>query len=221
MVWQYNYPISYAPYDELYHWGIKGMKWGVRRFQNDDGTLTAAGRQRYKDYKEDVKTRKKLTRRVSAAEKNMREKGDAINDAQSKYDAANQELRKANSKIFVGRKKRQEMVDAATQKVREASEELEPRRAELNRAERIYKQDAEALSKHVDSMMSKYGSENVKAISTKRMDVGEHFTADVIKTGITLADIPGIGRAYSGRYISRREYEDREERMSERADRRY
>ena len=32
--------------NELYHHGIKGQKWGVRRFQNKDGTLTAEGRQR-------------------------------------------------------------------------------------------------------------------------------------------------------------------------------
>lgn len=39
----------YAYESELYHHGIKGMKWGVRRYQNDDGTLTGAGKKRYSD----------------------------------------------------------------------------------------------------------------------------------------------------------------------------
>ena len=34
---------------EIRHHGIKGQKWGVRRFQNADGSLTAAGRKRYGD----------------------------------------------------------------------------------------------------------------------------------------------------------------------------
>ena len=34
---------------DLRHHGIKGQKWGVRRFQNSDGSLTAAGRKRYGD----------------------------------------------------------------------------------------------------------------------------------------------------------------------------
>ena len=35
--------------NELEHWGIKGMRWGVRRYQNKDGTLTPAGRKRYEN----------------------------------------------------------------------------------------------------------------------------------------------------------------------------
>ena len=35
--------------DELKHWGIKGMKWGVRRYQNKDGSLTPLGKKRISD----------------------------------------------------------------------------------------------------------------------------------------------------------------------------
>lgn len=35
--------------NELYHHGIKGMKWGVRRYQNFDGSYTREGLKRYRD----------------------------------------------------------------------------------------------------------------------------------------------------------------------------
>ena len=51
-MWEYNYA-----QDELYHHGILGMKWGVRRYQNKDGSLTNAGKKRYSDDAADYDTK--------------------------------------------------------------------------------------------------------------------------------------------------------------------
>ena len=39
------YRVTYS--NELYHYGVKGQKWGIRRYQNPDGTLTEEGKIRY------------------------------------------------------------------------------------------------------------------------------------------------------------------------------
>ena len=53
IVWSADGRASYYGYcygpseEELNHFGIKGQRWGVRNFQNEDGTLTSAGKERY------------------------------------------------------------------------------------------------------------------------------------------------------------------------------
>lgn len=71
-----NYILEY----ELYHHGIKGQRWGVRRFQNADGSLKAAGKKRYG---EDGGTAKPSSafKKGSSSGSSKKEKGSAIKKA--------------------------------------------------------------------------------------------------------------------------------------------
>lgn len=96
-MWHYNHAVCGS--DEFYHWGIKGMKWGVRRYQNKDGTLTPAGKRRYADdpkarsaveaAKEDLKDAKtklkipsKKSKRELALEQEYQNKGYSSEEAE-------------------------------------------------------------------------------------------------------------------------------------------
>lgn len=70
-MWTYNYS------DELYHHGILGMRWGIRRYQNKDGTLTNAGKKKRrmenesntkKEEKDDSTPKKKSVNELSDTE---------------------------------------------------------------------------------------------------------------------------------------------------------
>lgn len=57
--------------NDIWHYGIKGQKWGIRRYQNSDGTLTASGKRRQK--KEEKRQAKEARKQAKQVDKEIRQ----------------------------------------------------------------------------------------------------------------------------------------------------
>ena len=79
----------------LQHWGIKGMKWGVRRYQNEDGTLTDAGKKRYERDVRENKAKKKENRIDTSEPDPSRWSREDLERTSKTIDAASKLIRQA------------------------------------------------------------------------------------------------------------------------------
>lgn len=84
---------------ELYHYGVKGMKWGVRRYQNADGSLTDLGKRKAinreaKQYRKELYKKFEFTRKLAKEESDNWKKGQ-LEDAGLKYKGLTDKQKKA------------------------------------------------------------------------------------------------------------------------------
>ncbi len=80
--------------NELQHHGVKGMKWGVRRYQNEDGSLTPAGKKRFEKVGNDERLAKRHKKQAMSIIKSK--KKDADQYARVFKDESDRAYRKQN-----------------------------------------------------------------------------------------------------------------------------
>jgi len=115
----------------LEHHGIKGQRWGVRRFQNYDGTYTQDGLRRYQKYedqystaKKNLKETKRAYRSGSASQLDVNSAKNKVKDAKAKREKEYERLKKAHQadkgkelyrrgKTITGNDEKREALDTA------------------------------------------------------------------------------------------------------------
>ena len=89
--------------DELYHHGIKGMRWGIRRYQNPDGSLTAAGRKKYakEEYRNNkLSAKKEFNNAIEKANKSYDKTMSKYKNDLAKVDETHDKLQKATDEHY-------------------------------------------------------------------------------------------------------------------------
>lgn len=152
---------------ELYHHGVKGQRWGVRRYQNKDGSLTSYGKNRYAKELAKLEAEKKRVRQQEQTAKKMKKLDDMRKDIDERKKSLNPDDTPESAK--------QQKVPSVPKKRKLSELSNEEIQAKIDRMnlENKYKELAQA---------------QIDAVSKKEVSKGRKFTEEVLeKAGKNIA----------------------------------
>lgn len=152
---------------ELYHHGVKGQRWGVRRYQNKDGSLTSYGKKRYAKELAKLEAEKKRVRQQEQTAKKIKKLDDMRKDID--------ERKKALKSDDTPEPTKQPKAQTTPQKRKLSELSNEEIQAKIDRM-------------NLENKYKELAQERIDAVSKKEVSKGRKFAEEVIeKAGKNIA----------------------------------